>query len=61
MKARFLLVVVTLFVYSSPAKAERYVAGKHVVHTRLAPVVVHRVFPPYGLGVHVYAGRNNRR
>lgn len=44
------------------AHAEKYSAvtpeGKEVVaHTRLAPVIVHRVLPPYGLGRHVYAGR----
>jgi len=33
-------------------------SGKQVtVHTRLAPVVVHRLLPPYGLGKHVYQGR----
>ena len=32
--------------------------GKEVVvHTNPAPVVVHRVLPPYGIGKHVYAGR----
>lgn len=31
-------------------------SGKEVVaHTRAAPVIVHRVFPPYGIGKHVYA------
>jgi hypothetical protein len=39
------------------AAAEQYAVGNHVVHTRAAPVIVHRVFPPYR-GVHVYAGRN---
>ncbi len=40
--------------------ADQYVRGSHVVHTRLAPVVVHRVLPPYR-GVHVYEGRYVRR
>lgn len=35
-------------------------ANGNVVHTRLAPVVMHRAFPPY-TGVHVYSkgGGNN--
>jgi hypothetical protein len=44
---------------ASSAQAKRFNSGNQVVHTRLAPVVVHKAFPPYGLGVHVYAGRNN--
>ncbi|MGC4006230.1 MAG: hypothetical protein QM811_25185 [Pirellulales bacterium] len=28
----------------------------HVVHSRRAPVVMHRIVPPYR-GVHVYGGR----
>jgi hypothetical protein len=42
------------------ARAERYAAfingGEHVVHTRRAPVIMHRAVPPYK-GVHVYQGR----
>jgi hypothetical protein len=42
------------------ARAERYAAffngGEHVVHTRRAPVVLHRAVPPFK-GVHVYQGR----
>jgi hypothetical protein len=30
--------------------------GGHVVHTRRAPVVLHRAVPPFK-GVHVYEGR----
>jgi hypothetical protein len=46
------------------AQAARYSSvtstGKEVVaHTRLAPVVVHRILPPYGLGKHVYEPRAN--
>ncbi len=45
------------------AHAKRYVAIKDgkavVVHTNVAPVIVHRVLPPYGLGKHVYAGRHH--
>lgn len=43
------------------AQAKRFLAvtaGKTVItHTRVAPVIVHRVLPPYGLGKHVYAPR----
>ena len=39
------------------AEAKQYATKKNgkevVVHDRLAPVVMHRVFPPY-LGKHVY-------
>jgi hypothetical protein len=42
------------------ASADQYVRGSQVVHTRLAPVVAHRVLPPYR-GVHVYEGRSVRR
>jgi len=42
------------------ASAEQYVRGSQVVHTRVAPVVVHRVLPPFP-GVHVYQGRTARR
>jgi len=56
--------LLTLFVFASllpaTALAERYGAfingGEHVVHTRRAPVVLHRAVPPYK-GVHVYQGR----
>lgn len=50
-------------VLSAPqhAQAKRFVAVKDgktvVVHTNPAPVIVHRVLPPYGLGKHVYAPR----
>lgn len=44
---------------TTPVEAKRYNAtscGKQVVvHTKLAPVLVHKALPPYGLGVHVYA------
>ena len=34
----------------------RTAAGTKVVHTRVAPVVVHRLLPPF-YGRHVYQGR----
>jgi hypothetical protein len=43
------------------AEAKKYTAVRNgkvvVVHTNPAPVIVHRIFPPYGLGKHVYGGR----
>ena len=58
-KLCFLLIFVTAL--ASVASAKRFVTvkdGKEVVaHTNLAPVVVHKILPPYGLGKHVYAGK----
>jgi hypothetical protein len=31
-------------------------SGEKIVHTRLAPVLIHRAVPPYA-GKHVYQGR----
>ncbi len=59
MKFRLLLLLV--LAAPSVAEAKKYTTVKNgkevVVHTSLAPVVVHRALPPYGLGKHVYAGR----
>ncbi len=52
-----------LFVLGLPgvAEAKKYTAVKNgkevVVHTNPAPVAVHRVLPPYGIGKHVYERR----
>ncbi|ADB16677.1 hypothetical protein Psta_2003 [Pirellula staleyi DSM 6068] len=50
-----LAAAVLLFASAATASADQqYVSGNgQVVHTRLAPVVMHRAFPPYG-GVHVH-------
>ncbi len=56
----FVVFFAMLTVFPVVAGAEQYVRGNQVVHTRLAPVVVHRVFPPYH-GIHVYQGRAARR
>ena len=56
-----LLILAVVLTVPSATQAARYYSGGHVVHTRLAPVVVHRIFPPYHLGIHVYAGRPARR
>jgi hypothetical protein len=56
------IVVALLFLALLPvaASAEQYVAPSgQVVHTRVGPVVVHRVLPPFR-GVHVYQGRFRR-
>jgi len=49
-----------LFVSLGTASAEQHVVftpeGEKVVHTRLAPVMAHRIVPPY-YGKHVYSGR----
>lgn len=52
------LALVALSVVPAVASAARYAkqganGRSHVAHTRLAPVLMHRMFPPYA-GVHVY-------
>lgn len=55
------LLLLFLLALPSPAEAKRHTAVRNgrpvVVHTNPAPVVVHRTFPPYGVGKHVYSGR----
>jgi hypothetical protein len=55
-----LLVFVVLLMMPSIAEAKKLQTGKNgrevVAHTSRAPVAVHKVFPPYGLHKHVYAG-----
>lgn len=59
MKKLFLYAAVTFSLAltslsAKPAEAKQYrLADGRVAHTRLAPVVVHRVFPPFK-GQHVY-------
>ena len=61
MKLSSLLLLVLFLALPSMAEAKRYTAVKDgkevVVHTNRAPVVVHRIFPPYGLGKHVHASQ----
>jgi len=54
------LFVFALIVLSSAAKADQYASGSQVVHSRRAPVIAHKVVPPFK-GVHVYQGRTPRR
>lgn len=35
------------------AQAARYSYQGHIVHTHRAPVIVHKIFPPF-TGIHVY-------
>jgi len=56
----FISIVFLLFVAPGISQAAQYARGSQVVHTRLAPVVAHRVVPPYR-GIHVYEGRVLRR
>jgi len=57
---KFLFIAALLGILSvtTQVEAKRYNAtscGKQVVvHTKLAPVLVHKALPPYGLGDHVY-------
>jgi hypothetical protein len=54
--------LIALLLLTSPAfaLAEQYASGDQVVHTRLAPVVAHKLVPPFR-GVHVYQGRTSHR
>ncbi|MCL4202599.1 MAG: hypothetical protein KJ000_08895 [Pirellulaceae bacterium] len=58
---RLALLLLLLLALPSSAEAKRYTAVRNgravVVHTSPAPVVAHRLLPPYGLGKHVYSGR----
>lgn len=60
---RFALILSLLLALPGVAEAKKNTAVKNgkavVVHTNPAPVVVHRAFPPYGLGKHVYSGRRS--
>jgi hypothetical protein len=51
-----LTIVLILTALPALARAEQHVSGGHVVHSRRAPVIAHRVVPPFK-GVHVYEGR----
>jgi hypothetical protein len=59
---KFSWIFVFLLAVPSVAEAKKYAVVKNgktvVVHTNPAPVAVHRVFPPYGLGKHVYSSDN---
>jgi hypothetical protein len=54
------LIVVVLVASANVSRADQTVSNGQVIHTRLAPVVAHKVVPPFR-GVHVYQGRASRR
>lgn len=61
MMKRALILFFAILSFAAPVAAVQTetvdVNGEHkVVHSRLAPVVVHRAFPPFK-GQHVYQGR----
>jgi hypothetical protein len=57
---KLLVFVVVLVMMPNIADAKKLQTGKNgrevVAHTSRAPVAIHKVFPPYGLHKHVYAG-----
>ncbi len=59
MKKLFALVIALAFL-PNVASAKKFESAKNghevIAHTSRAPVVVHKIFPPYGLHRHVYAG-----
>jgi hypothetical protein len=62
---RLLIFAIGVLSLSGVCEAKKHQAvtstGKEVVvHSNVAPVVIHRVLPPYGLGKHVYEKSTNR-
>jgi hypothetical protein len=61
---KLLALVIVLVVLPGVSSAKKYETAKDgrevVAHTSRAPVVVHKIFPPYGLHKHVYAGSINK-
>ncbi len=55
-----MILLVLLLAAPTVARAERTNVSGHVVHTRRAPVVAHRMFPPF-YGKHVYNSGRSRR
>jgi hypothetical protein len=57
---RLLFLAIVLAAVPNYAGAKKYEATKYghevVAHTSRAPVIVHKILPPYGLHKHVYAG-----
>lgn len=56
MRIATLLAMLIVLASSTAAFARQRSEGGHVVHSRRAPVVLHRAVPPFK-GVHVYEGR----
>jgi hypothetical protein len=61
---KLLALLIVLVVLPNVASAKKYEASKEgrevVAHSSRAPVMVHKIFPPYGLHKHVYAGSLNK-
>jgi hypothetical protein len=54
------LVLITMLFSAPGVQAERRADGNgHVVHSRMAPVLLHRAVPPFK-GVHTYQGQASR-
>ena len=57
---KLLALVIVLAVLPTVASAKKFEAEKFghevIAHTSRAPVIVHKILPPYGLHKHVYAG-----
>jgi hypothetical protein len=55
-----LILAVMLAIMPNIANATKFETEKNgravVAHTSRAPVAIHKLFPPYGLHKHVYAG-----
>ena len=63
MKTLLALVIVLAVMpnIANATKVETKTNGHEVVaHTSRAPVVIHKIFPPYGLHKHVYAGKDGQ-
>jgi hypothetical protein len=60
----FVLALTIVLGLSSAAFSRQYAVQQQgrqrVVHTRILPVVIHRVFPPY-TGIHIHESQLNRR
>jgi hypothetical protein len=50
---RLALAAILLGALPLPLQANQWASGGHVVHNRRAPVILHRLVPPF-YGVHVY-------
>ena len=57
---KLLALVIVLAAMPNAAAAKKFEAEKNghevIAHSSRAPVAVHKIFPPYGLHKHVYAG-----
>jgi hypothetical protein len=54
-----IVLLLTPWIAPTTARGNQQAAGAQIVHNRRAPVIAHRVVPPFR-GVHVYEGRPRR-